>query len=166
MYIVAMESQCIKTIRTHLVDKIDFILSDHDTGCKSFLQFYLSSERPWTVISPALSLPSRKFQSIGNKNLAKRLKPYFAGWYVRLLLRRAVSFLFQNYCGFSRYLALCKTERSLQTGLQDLLLRNLYYTFINRKVRSIRGNICSDIQGVCALNVKTNIARMDQGFGQ
>ena len=30
-----MESQCMKTIMIHLADKSDFILSDHETGCKS-----------------------------------------------------------------------------------------------------------------------------------
>ena len=35
MSIVAMESQCMKTIMIHLVDKSNFILSDHETSCKS-----------------------------------------------------------------------------------------------------------------------------------
>ena len=35
MSVVAMESQCMKTIMIHLVDKSDFILSDHKTRCKS-----------------------------------------------------------------------------------------------------------------------------------
>ena len=34
MLVVAMESQCMKTIRIHLVDKSDFIPSDK-TRCKS-----------------------------------------------------------------------------------------------------------------------------------
>ena len=33
---VAMESQCMKTIMIHLVDKSDLILFDHKTRCKSF----------------------------------------------------------------------------------------------------------------------------------
>ena len=37
MPVVTMESQYIKTIMIHLVDKSDFILSDHKTRCK-FLQ--------------------------------------------------------------------------------------------------------------------------------
>ena len=35
MSVVAMESQCMKTIMIHLVDKSDFILSDHKTRYKS-----------------------------------------------------------------------------------------------------------------------------------
>ena len=35
MSVVAMESQCINTITKHLVDKSDFVLSDHKTRCKS-----------------------------------------------------------------------------------------------------------------------------------
>ena len=38
MSVVAMESQCMNAIRTHLVDKSDFIISDHKTRCKSFQQ--------------------------------------------------------------------------------------------------------------------------------
>ena len=34
MPVVAMESYCIKTDMIHLVDKRDFILSDHKTSCK------------------------------------------------------------------------------------------------------------------------------------
>ena len=37
MSVVAVESRCMKTIMMHLVDKSDFILSDHKTRCK-FLQ--------------------------------------------------------------------------------------------------------------------------------
>ena len=35
MSVVAMESQCMKTIMIHLVDESDFMLSDHKTRCKS-----------------------------------------------------------------------------------------------------------------------------------
>ena len=38
MYVVALESQCMKRIMIHLVDKDDFILFDHKTRtsrCKS-----------------------------------------------------------------------------------------------------------------------------------
>ena len=35
MSVFAMESQCMKTIMIYLVDKSDFILSDHNTRCKS-----------------------------------------------------------------------------------------------------------------------------------
>ena len=35
MSVLAMESQCMKTIMIHLVDKSDFILSDYKTRCKS-----------------------------------------------------------------------------------------------------------------------------------
>ena len=35
MSVVAMESECMKTTMIHLVDKSDFILSDHKTRCKS-----------------------------------------------------------------------------------------------------------------------------------
>ena len=37
MSTVAMESQCMKTIMIHLVEKSDFILTDHKTRYKSFL---------------------------------------------------------------------------------------------------------------------------------
>ena len=35
MSVFAMESQYMKTIMIHLTDKGDFILSDHETCCKS-----------------------------------------------------------------------------------------------------------------------------------
>ena len=35
MAVVAMKSQCMKTIMIHLVDKSDFMLSDHKTRCRS-----------------------------------------------------------------------------------------------------------------------------------
>ena len=35
MYVFAMESQNIKTIMKDLTDKSDFVLSDHETRCKS-----------------------------------------------------------------------------------------------------------------------------------
>ena len=35
MSVVGMESQCMKTIMIHLVDKSDFMLSNHKTRCKS-----------------------------------------------------------------------------------------------------------------------------------
>ena len=35
MSAVAMESECMKTNIIYLVDKSDFILSDHKTRCKS-----------------------------------------------------------------------------------------------------------------------------------
>ena len=62
MPVVAMESQRMKTIMKHLVDKSDFILSDHKTRCKSLEQFQLSLQSLRTVTFPALSLPSGKFQ--------------------------------------------------------------------------------------------------------
>ena len=80
MSVFAMEAQCMKTIMMHLVDKSDFILSDHQTRCKSLQQFQLSLQSLRPVIFPPLSLPSRKFQSVVNTNLAKRLSPYFASW--------------------------------------------------------------------------------------
>ena len=36
MSVVAMESQCMKTIMIHLVDKSDFILSDYKTTLQIF----------------------------------------------------------------------------------------------------------------------------------
>ena len=36
MSVVAMKSQCMKTILINLVDKSDFTLSDHKTRCKFF----------------------------------------------------------------------------------------------------------------------------------
>ena len=35
MSVLAMESQYMKTIMIHLADNRDFILSDHETRCKS-----------------------------------------------------------------------------------------------------------------------------------
>ena len=35
MSVVALESQCMKTIIKHLIDKNDFMLSDHKTRSKS-----------------------------------------------------------------------------------------------------------------------------------
>ena len=54
MPVVAMEYQCIKTIMIHLVDKCDFILSDHKTRCKSLQSFSLSFRSLRTVIFAAL----------------------------------------------------------------------------------------------------------------
>ena len=39
MSVVAMESYCMKTDMIYLVDKSDFILSDHKTRCKTFQKF-------------------------------------------------------------------------------------------------------------------------------
>ena len=36
MSAVAMESYCMKTGMIYLIDKSDFIVSDHKTRCKSF----------------------------------------------------------------------------------------------------------------------------------
>ena len=69
MSVFAMEAQCMKTIMMHLVDKSDFILSDYKTRYKSLQQFQLSLRSLRTVIFPALTLPSRKFQSVVNTNL-------------------------------------------------------------------------------------------------
>ena len=69
MFVVAMESQCMKTIMIHLADKtISYLLSDHKTRCKSLQQFQLSLQSPRTAIFPALSLPSGKFMSVVNIN--------------------------------------------------------------------------------------------------
>ena len=35
MSVVAVESECMKTIMIHLIDKSDSIQSDHKTRCKS-----------------------------------------------------------------------------------------------------------------------------------
>ena len=35
MCVFAIESQYMKTVMIHLADKSDFILSDHETRCKS-----------------------------------------------------------------------------------------------------------------------------------
>ena len=60
-----------ETILIHLIDKSDFILliTKHVPNLCSNLR---------TVIFPALSLPSRKFQPVINANPTKRLAPYFA----------------------------------------------------------------------------------------
>ena len=80
MSVFAMESQFMKTIMIHLADKSDFILSDHETSCKSLQQIQLSLQTLRTLIFPPLSLPFRKFQSVVNTNPTKRLAPYFASW--------------------------------------------------------------------------------------
>ena len=54
MSVVVMESQCMKTTMIHLVDKSDFILSDHKTRCKSLQLFQLILQSLRTVIFPAL----------------------------------------------------------------------------------------------------------------
>ena len=43
MSVVAMESQCMKTVTIHLVDKSDFILSDRKTRCKSSYIYHFST---------------------------------------------------------------------------------------------------------------------------
>ena len=90
---VAMESRCMKTVRAHVVHKSDFMLSDHNTRCKSFQQFYLSSQSLRTVIFSALRLPSRIFKSTVNTSLAKKLAPYFARWCVSGLLTCCAIFI-------------------------------------------------------------------------
>ena len=80
MSVFAMESQYMKTIMIHLTDKSDFILSDHETRCKSLQKIQLSLQSLRTVVFPALSLSSRKFHSVVNTNPTKRLAPYFASW--------------------------------------------------------------------------------------
>ena len=78
MSVFAMESQYMKTTMIHLADKSDFILSDHETRCKSLQQIQLSLQSLRIVIFPALSLPCRKFQSVVNTNPTKRLALCFA----------------------------------------------------------------------------------------
>ena len=56
MSVFATESQYMNTIMTHLADKSDFILSDHETRCKSLQQIQLSLQSLRTVIFPALRL--------------------------------------------------------------------------------------------------------------
>ena len=78
MSVFAIESQNMKTIMIHLADKNDFVLSDHETRCKSLQYIQLSLQSLRTVIFPALSFPSRKFHSVINTNPTKRLAPFFA----------------------------------------------------------------------------------------
>ena len=73
MSVFAMESQYMKTIMIHLAAKNNFILSDHETRCKSLQLIQLSFQSLRTVIFPALSLPSRIFQSVINTNPTKRI---------------------------------------------------------------------------------------------
>ena len=80
MSVFAMESQYMKIIMIRLADKSDFILSDHETRCKSLQELQLSLQSLRTVIFLALSLPSRKIQSVVNTNPTKRLTPYFWSW--------------------------------------------------------------------------------------
>ena len=67
MSVVAMESQYMKTIMIHLVDKSNFILSDDKTRCKFLQLFWLSLQSLRTVIFLKLSLHevsiSRKYKS-------------------------------------------------------------------------------------------------------
>ena len=80
MSVVAMESYSIKTVLIHLADESNFILSDHKRHCNLCSNSRLSLQSLRTVIFLALNLPSRKFQSVVNTNLAKKLAPNFAGW--------------------------------------------------------------------------------------
>ena len=63
---IAIESQCSKTICVHVVDKRDFILSDHKTCRKS------------VDCDFACTKLASKCQLIVNANLAERVTPYFS----------------------------------------------------------------------------------------
>ena len=71
------------------------------------------TSRRQTVIFPALSLQSR------NTNLAEKLAPYFARCCA--LLNKLYHFHPKIIEGFRNIQHFSKTERSLQTGLLDLL---------------------------------------------
>ena len=75
MSIVAMESQCIKTVMIHLIHKKLFHIILSQKTLQMFPIIVAALQSLWTVIFPALSLPSRKFQSVINKNFAKKLEP-------------------------------------------------------------------------------------------
>ena len=70
MSVSAMESQYIKTIMIQLVNRSDFILSDHETGCKSFQQIQLILRSLRTVTFPTLKAEILS----GQKSLAYSLR--------------------------------------------------------------------------------------------
>ena len=75
-----MESQCIKTIMIHPVDKSDFILSDHKARCKMFavipVELAKSEDCDFSCIKFALRKVSisRKYKS------SQEISAYFASW--------------------------------------------------------------------------------------
>ena len=79
MSVLDKESQRMKAIRKHLVDKSNcyLIAKDDANVSNNFTEAYLVCRLP---IFPAISLLSRKFQSIVNTNPVKKLTPYFARW--------------------------------------------------------------------------------------
>ena len=121
MSIVAMESQCMKTIMIYLVDKSDFILSDHKT-------LELSLQSLWTVIFLALSLPSRKFQSVLSTNLTKKLPPYFAGWSINLLSTCCIIFIPELLKVFEIFLALLKNREEFTNWLTRVVTKKFMFT--------------------------------------
>ena len=79
MSVLALESECMKSIAIHLVDKSDFIPSDHKTRCKfcsNPVELAKSEDCDFSCIKFALQKVSvnRKYK------LAERLTPYFASW--------------------------------------------------------------------------------------
>ena len=81
MSVFAMESQYMKTIMIHLADKSDFILSDHETRCKSLhenpVELAKSDDCDFSCIKLALHKVS---VTTVNTNPTKISAPYFASW--------------------------------------------------------------------------------------
>ena len=112
-----MESQCMKTIVIHLIDKSDFILSDHKTRWQSTLQIFAvvpaelarSEDCDFSCIKLALQKVSvsHKYKSCQETGT----KLYY--FHPRIIE------------GF------WKTKKSLQIGLQELSYRNSYFIIIN-----------------------------------
>ena len=80
MSVVAMESQCMKTIMIHLVGKSDFMPSDHKTHCKSLQQFQLNLAKSENCDFSCIKLALQKVWVNHKYNLAKTLAPYFVSW--------------------------------------------------------------------------------------
>ena len=81
-----------------------------------------------TVIFPALSLRCRKYQSVVNINLAKKLSPYFA---IQCASppKQAASFSPQHYGEFSRYLALLKNGENFTNWLTRVVMRKFMFHY-------------------------------------
>ena len=57
---------------------------------------------------PALSLPSRKFQSVVNTNLAKRLASCFASWCASIIFIPELLRIFEIFGSFEKQKGVCK----------------------------------------------------------
>ena len=120
MSIVAMKSQCMKTIIIHLIDKSDFILSDHKTLCKSFIVILVELANSVDCNFSCTKLALQKIQSVVNTNQAKRLAPYFARWCAATCRVNLSPELLRVFKIFSNFEKQRRVTRGV-TGLQELL---------------------------------------------